>query len=267
MDPASAQAVQHVQHAAQAAGIQAQQITQTVPGAMQAAHTAVGGTSIWDLFWGATFTVKMVMLILLAASFWSWTIIFNKVMKLRKLTKAADFFEDAFWAGGSLDDLYDRVQAKASDPMSVIFCAAMREWRRSLAKGISRTTDLKSTLQQRIERVMHVTLSREVEMIERHMNFLATVGSTGMIIGLFGTVIGIMNSFEAIAAQQNANLAVVAPGIAEALFATAIGLVAAIPAMVAYNKLSGEINRYANRLDMFTSEFTAIISRQLEEAA
>lgn len=277
MDPAS-QAAQHIQHAAQAAGIQAQQLTQTVPGvvqnaipgAMPAAHTAqamTGGLSIWDLFWGATPVVKLVMLVLFAASFWSWAIIFSKVMKLRKLNNAADQFEDAFWAGGSLDDLYDRVQAKAIDPMSVIFCAAMREWRRSLAKGIARTGDLKSTLQQRIERVMHVTLSREVESIERHMSFLATVGSTGMIIGLFGTVIGIMNSFEAIAAQQNANLAVVAPGIAEALFATAIGLVAAIPAMVAYNKLSAEINRYANRLDMFTNEFTAIISRQLEEAA
>jgi len=267
MDPASIQAAQHVQAAAQAAGMQAQQLTQTIPGAVQATQAMTGGMSILDLFWGATPIVKLVMLILLAASFWSWTIIFSKVVKLRRLSSSADHFEDAFWSGGSLDDLYDRVHTKASDPMSVIFCAAMREWRRSLSKGIARTGELRSTLQQRIERVMQVTLSREVEAIEKHMSFLATVGSTGMIIGLFGTVIGIMNSFEAIAAQQNANLAVVAPGIAEALFATAIGLVAAIPAMVAYNKLSAEINRYANRLDMFTGEFTSIISRQLEEAA
>ncbi len=238
----------------------------------QAAHAGQqvaqhAGISIWDLFWGATPVVKLVMLVLVAASFWSWTIIFNKAMKLRKLHSSADHFEESFWSGGSLDDLYDRLHGKCYDPMSMIFCAAMREWRRSLSKGMMRTNDLRSTLQQRIERVMQVTLSREIEAVERHMGFLATVGSTGMIIGLFGTVVGIMNSFEAIAAQQNANLAVVAPGIAEALFATAIGLVAAIPAMVAYNKLSSDISRYANKLDTFVNEFTAIISRQLEEAA
>lgn len=250
----------------------AQVVQEPLQGAAQgiiqgASQHAPAGVSIWDLFWGATPVVKLVMLVLLAASVWSWTIIFNKVVKLRKLQKSADYFEESFWSGGSLDDLYDRLHGKAYDPMSLIFCSAMREWRRSLAKGMVRTNELRSTLQQRIERVMQVTLSREVETIEKYMGFLATVGSTGMIIGLFGTVIGIMNSFEAIAAQQNANLAVVAPGIAEALFATAIGLVAAIPAMVAYNKLSSDINRYANKLDTFVNEFTAIISRQLEEAA
>lgn len=245
----------HLQTAAQ----QVQPMVEQVP--------AQANMSMLDLFFGATPVVKLVMIVLLAASFWSWTIIFNKVVKLRRLRSLADQFEESFWSGGSLDDLYDRLHSKAFDPMSVIFCSAMREWRRSLSKGIVRTNELRSTLQQRIERVMQVTLSREVEGLEKNMGFLATVGSTGMIIGLFGTVIGIMNSFEAIAAQQNANLAVVAPGIAEALFATAIGLVAAIPAMVAYNKLSGDINRYANKLDTFVNEFTAIISRQLEEAA
>lgn len=240
---------------------QAPEVVQMLP---EQAHA---GVSMWDLFWGATPVVKLVMLILIVASFWSWTIIFSKVSKLRSLNKHANYFEEAFWSGGPLDDLYDRIQGKASDPMTMIFCAAMREWRRSLSKGMARGNELRSTLQQRIERVMQVTLAREVEQIERQMGFLATVGSTGMIIGLFGTVIGIMNSFESIAAQQNANLAVVAPGIAEALFATAIGLVAAIPAMVAYNKLSSDINRYANKLDTFTGEFTSIISRQLEEAA
>ncbi len=247
---------------AQAAGVAVQNMAGAA--ASPAAHS---GTSLWELFWGATPIVKAVMLILLVASFWSWTIIFNKVMKLRSLNSGADHFEEAFWSGGSLDELFERVQSRAKDPLCVIFCSAMREWRRSLSKGIARTGELRSTLQQRIERVMQVTLSREMESIEKHMGFLATVGSTGMIIGLFGTVIGIMNSFESIAAQQNANLAVVAPGIAEALFATAIGLVAAIPAMVAYNKLSSDINRYANRLDTFVGEFTSIISRQLEEAA
>jgi biopolymer transport protein TolQ len=225
------------------------------------------GLSAWALFWGATPVVKLVMIVLLAASFWCWTIIFNKVMKLRKLNASADSFEESFWSGGSLDDLYDRLQGRSFDPLSMIFCTAMREWRRSVSKGIIRTNELRSTLQQRIERVMQVTLSREMESLEKHMGFLATTASTGMIIGLFGTVLGIMNSFEAIAAQQNANLAVVAPGIAEALFATAIGLVAAIPATIAYNKISSDLNRYANRLDAFVNEFAAIISRQLEEAA
>lgn len=250
--------------AAQAAGVQAQNL---LPQAGTSAAAVAGNMSMWDLFWHATPVVKLVMLILLAASFWSWTIIFNKTMKLRNLNSSADQFEEAFWSGGSLDDLFERVQARAKDPIAVLFVTAMREWRRSVSKGIVRTGELRSTLQQRIERVMQVTLSRELESVERHMGFLATVGSTGMIIGLFGTVIGIMNSFESIAAQQNANLAVVAPGIAEALFATAIGLVAAIPAMVAYNKLSSDINRYANRLETFVGEFSSIISRQLEEAA
>lgn len=235
---------------------------------VQAAVSAVThNMSIWGLFWGATPVVKLVMLTLMGASFWCWTIIFNKVIKLRKLNASAHQFEEAFWSGGSLDDLFDRLQSRSYDPMSLIFCSAMREWRRSLSKGIVRGNELRSTLQQRIERVMHVSLSREMEALERHMGFLATTGSTGMIIGLFGTVLGIMNSFESIAAQQNASLAVVAPGIAEALFATAIGLVAAIPAMVAYNKISSDLNRYANRLDAFVNEFSAIISRQLEEAA
>lgn len=251
-----------MQNAALSATAQLTEVASTATSAK--AHV---GLSMWDLFWNATPVVKLVMLILVAASFWSWTIIFNKVMLLRKLRNNADQFEESFWSGGSLDDLYDRLHATSFDPMSVIFCSAMREWRRSLSKGIARTNELRSTLQQRIERVMQVTLSRELDGVERYMGFLATVGSTGMIIGLFGTVIGIMNSFEAIAAQQNANLAVVAPGIAEALFATAIGLVAAIPAMVAYNKLSSDINRYGNRLDTFVNEFTAIISRQLEEVA
>ena len=251
---------------AQSAGIAAGVHVQNMAGAAVTAPHAQG-TSLWELFWGATPVVKFVMLILLAASFWSWTIIFSKTMKMRSLNSMADQFEEAFWSGGALDDLFERVQARAKDPLCVIFCTAMREWRRSLAKGIIRTGELRSTLQQRIERVMQVTLSREMDGIEKHMGFLATVGSTGMIIGLFGTVIGIMNSFESIASQQNANLAVVAPGIAEALFATAIGLVAAIPAMVAYNKISSDINRYANRLDTFVGEFSSIISRQLEEAA
>lgn len=227
-------------------------------------HAAVSSMTMWDLFLGATPMVKFVMFGLVVASFWSWTIIFQKVMRIHKLNRAAENFEDAFWSGGSLDELYNRINNHPQDPMSSIFCAAMREWRRSISKGGLRSE--LGTLEQRIDRVMQMTLNREIEFVERHLGFLASLGSNGVIVGLFGTVLGIMGSFEEIAAKQNTNLAVVAPGIAEALFATAIGLVAAIPAAIAYNKISSDVNRYANRLDTFASEFGAIISRQLEEA-
>ncbi|MGD9613916.1 MAG: protein TolQ [Alphaproteobacteria bacterium] len=232
--------------------------------------TALVGTvtpsfSIFDLFLQSDSIVKLVMLILVIASFWSWAVIFDKVLRLRRLRQAASSFEDTFWSGGSLDDLYDRVGQRPIDPMSAVFAAAMREWRRSAAKGLLGTPGMRSSLQQRIERVMNVTVGREMDRVERFMGFLATVGSTAPFIGLFGTVWGIMNSFQAIAASKNTSLAVVAPGIAEALFATALGLVAAIPAVVAYNKLASDFGRYASRLEGFATEFSAILSRQLDE--
>ncbi len=221
--------------------------------------------SMFDLFLQSDSIVKLVLLILLVASFWSWAVIFDKVLRLRRLQQAASSFEDTFWSGGSLDDLYDRVGQRPIDPMSAVFAAAMREWRRSAAKGLLGTPGMRSSLQQRIERVMNVTVGREMDRVERFMSFLATVGSTAPFIGLFGTVWGIMNSFQAIAASKNTSLAVVAPGIAEALFATALGLVAAIPAVVAYNKLATDLGRYAGRLEGFATEFSAILSRQLDE--
>lgn len=230
-------------------------------------ETIEHGFSMMDMFWGADPIIKLVMLLLLAASFWSWAIIFQKTIRLRKLTATADQFEETFWSGGALDDLYDRINSRPQDPLSATFCAAMKEWRRSASKGISKTSDTRGTMQQRIERVMHLTINREMEDLERYLGFLASTGSTAPFVGLFGTVLGIMNSFQSIAIQQNTNLAVVAPGIAEALFATAIGLVAAIPAVIAYNKLSSDMNRYANRLEAFAGEFSGIISRQLEEGA
>jgi biopolymer transport protein TolQ len=233
---------------------------------------ALGGVvshdlSILGLFLQADIIVKVVMLLLLLASFWSWAVIFDKLMRLRRLRRDAATFEESFWSGGSLDDLYDRIGARPLDPMSAIFAAAMREWRRSAAKGLTGSDHLRSSLQDRIERVMGVTLGREMERLERFMAYLATVGSTAPFVGLFGTVWGIMNSFQSIAASKNTSLAVVAPGIAEALFATALGLVAAIPAVVAYNKLSTDFGRYAGRLEAFSSEFSAILSRQLDEKA
>jgi biopolymer transport protein TolQ len=220
---------------------------------------------MFDLFLQSDSIVKLVMLILLIASFWSWAVIFDKVLRLRRLQQAASSFEDTFWSGGSLDDLYDRVGQRPVDPMSAVFAAAMREWRRSAAKGLLGTPGMRLSLQQRIERVMNVTVGREMDRVERFMSFLATVGSTAPFVGLFGTVWGIMNSFQAIAASKNTSLAVVAPGIAEALFATALGLVAAIPAVVAYNKLATDFGRYASRLEGFATEFSAILSRQLDE--
>lgn len=237
------------------------------PAGVPVAPVAEGGLSLWGLFFGSEPIIMFVMILLIAASFWSWTIIIQKVTRIRKLNAAAEQFEEAFWSGGALDDLYDRIQARPQDPLSAIFCAAMREWRRSVSKGLVLSTDVQGTLHQRIERVMQLTLSREMDHLEKHMGILASTGSTAPFIGLFGTVLGIMNCFQSIGAQQNTTLAVVAPGMAEALFATAIGLVAAIPASVGYNKISGDLSRYANRLDAFANEFGAIISRQLEEQA
>lgn len=221
--------------------------------------------SIFGLFLQSDAIVKLVMLILLLASFWSWAIIFDKVMRIRRLRHAASSFEETFWSGGSLDDLYERVGQRPPDPMTAVFSSAMREWRRSAAKNLLGTPGMRASLQQRIERVMTVTVGREMERVERFMAFLATVGSTAPFVGLFGTVWGIMDSFQSIAASKNTSLAVVAPGIAESLFATALGLVAAIPAVIAYNKLATDFGRYAGRLEAFATEFSAILSRQLDE--
>jgi len=223
--------------------------------------------SMVTLFLRADIIVKFVMVALLGASFWCWAIIFDKILRLRQLYARADHFEETFWSGGSLEELYDRIGSRPLDPMSAVFVAAMREWRRSAAKGLSDREHARGALPGRIDRVMHVTVGREMDALERHIGVLASVGSTAPFIGLFGTVWGIMNSFQSIAATKNTSLAVVAPGIAEALFATALGLVAAIPAVIAYNKISNDLDRYAKRLENFSGEFGAILSRQLEEKA
>lgn len=232
---------------------------------LQLAGSISHDLSIVGLFLQSDAIVKLVMLILLLASFWSWAVIFDKVIRIRRLRHAASSFEETFWSGGSLDDLYEGVGQRPPDPMTAVFSSAMREWRRSAAKNLLGTPGMRASLQQRIERVMTVTVGREMERVERFMAFLATVGSTAPFVGLFGTVWGIMDSFQSIAASKNTSLAVVAPGIAESLFATALGLVAAIPAVIAYNKLATDFGRYAGRLEAFASEFSAILSRQLDE--
>ncbi len=222
-----------------------------------------GDLSLWGLFIEADIVVKLVMVALLAASVWVWAIVFEKYASLRRANREADTFEDRFWSGGSLDELYDQQGAKPSNPMAAVFGAAMGEWRRTAR--VAGADISHSGVRDRVDRAITVTIGREMERLERWMIFLASVGATAPFIGLFGTVWGIMHSFSAIAAMHNTNLAVVAPGIAEALFATAIGLVAAIPAVLAYNKISTDLSRFAGRLEGFGAEFGAILSRQSEE--
>jgi biopolymer transport protein TolQ len=229
------------------------------------AGSVSGDLSILSLVLRADLIVKLVLVLLVGSSIWSWAIIFDKVRRLRHVSAKANEFEEVFWSGGSLEDLYDRIGTKADHPMAVLFSSAMREWRRSGAHGLVDSDRLSTGVQERIGQVMRLTIARELDKLERYLGFLATVGSTAPFIGLFGTVWGIMNSFQSIAVSKNTSLAVVAPGIAEALFATALGLVAAIPAVVAYNKFSSDLNRFAGRLEGFAGEFSAILSRQLDE--
>ena len=219
--------------------------------------------SILSLFLRADPVVKAVIILLLLASIWCWAIIFDKLTGLRRLNARSTEFEQAFWSGNSLDDLYERISNQPRDPMSAVFVSAMREWRRTSTRD-SGGPESRVGIGDRIDRVMQITLDREMDRTEKNMTFLATTGSTAPFIGLFGTVWGIMNSFQAIAISKNTSLAVVAPGIAEALFATALGLLAAIPAVVAFNKLSKDMDRYAGRLDSFAGEFSAILSREMD---
>lgn len=225
-----------------------------------------GDLSIWGLVAQADLVVQLVMIVLVVSSVWCWAIIFDKVRYFRKLRQQATEFEERFWSGGSLEELYERLGEAPGHPLAALFVAAMKEWSHSAKRGINgQDGTAQANLQRRVDRVINVALAREMEALEKYMGFLATVGSTAPFVGLFGTVWGIMNSFQAIALTNNTSLAVVAPGIAEALLATALGLVAAIPAVVAYNKLSNDLGRYSGRLETFAGEFTALLSRQLSE--
>jgi biopolymer transport protein TolQ len=219
--------------------------------------------SIFGLFWAAHIVVKVVMLGLLIASVWVWAIVIDKTVLFNRSRHAMDRFEKNFWSGQSLEELYRSLSERPAYSMAALFVAAMREWKRSFESQVRSFAGL----QMRIEKVMEVTIAREIERLERRLLVLATVGSAGPFIGLFGTVWGIMTSFQSIAASKNTSLAVVAPGIAEALFATAIGLVAAIPATIFYNKFASEVNKQTQRLEGFADEFAAILSRQIDERA
>lgn len=219
--------------------------------------------SLVTLFLHAHFIVKLVMIGLAAASVWSWAIIINKTMALRSMAKSMDEFEDRFWSGQSLDELYRGLVNKTNDGFAALFIAAMTEWRRAF-EGSGRGF---ASLQTRIDKVLDVSISREVERLESKLLVLATIASVGPYIGLFGTVFGIMTTFRSIAASKNTSLAVVAPGIAEALFATAIALAAAIPANIFYNKFVRDAGKIQGRLESFADEFSAILSRQIDERA
>jgi biopolymer transport protein TolQ len=221
--------------------------------------------SLMGLFGHADIVGKLVILSLLIISVLTWAIIFDKMMKLKKLKAKAEYFEERFWSAGSLDMLYDKIKRPA-DPMQAVFVAGMKEWRSAQDKGLFVNPTSRANVQSRIDRMLSVTIGREMTMVETWMTFLASVGSVAPFIGLFGTVWGIMHSFIGIAQAQNTSLAVVAPGIAESLLATAVGLIAAIPATTAYNKFSTEIGRYGSRLDNFANDFTATLSRNLEDA-
>ena len=220
--------------------------------------------SILGLFGHADMLGKAVMLGLVIISVFTWGIIFDKMGKISRLKSRATFFEERFWSSGSLDALYDKIRRPA-DPMQAVFVAGMKEWRAAAEKGMMATSQGRSSVQARIDRMLQVTIGREMALIETWMTFLASVSSVAPFLGLFGTVWGIMHSFIGIAAAQNTSLAVVAPGIAEALLATAVGLIAAIPATAAYNKFSTEIGRYGARLENFANDFIATLSRNMEE--
>ncbi len=220
-----------------------------------------GGMSFLELFLQAHLVVQAVMIGLVLASVVSWAIVIEKFFAFRRARREADEFESLFWSGQSLEELYAGLSRERNISIAALFVAAMREWKRSVEGSIRAL----GGIQLRVEKVMDVTISREMERLERRLLFLATVGSTAPFVGLFGTVWGIMTSFQAIAVSKNTSLAVVAPGIAEALLATAIGLVAAIPAVIFYNKFSADAARMSQRLEAFADEFAAIVSRQIDQ--
>lgn len=219
--------------------------------------------SLLALFLRATWVVKIVMIMLIIASFWSWAIIIQKFFTYRAARSEGDAFEEAFWSGQPLDQIYDRVEKNPGSTAEKVFVAGMSEWKRSHRSD----GGLMANAQARIDRAMNVIIGRESDALMSGLTFLATVGSISPFVGLFGTVWGIKNSFQEIAAQQSTNLAVVAPGIAEALVATALGLLAAIPAVIFYNKLSGDAEKIVAEHETFAEEFSMILSRQLDREA
>ena len=236
-----------------------------VSGSMSATPQAVGGDSILGYFWSAGLLIKFVMIALLISSIWSWTVIITKYLKLKRLRADADYFEENFWSGAPLESLYKELKGAVFDPMSNAFCSAMAEWENFAGSHRKDEVTATKTLERRVDRAMQIAIRRDVDELEKGMAFLSSLGTNGVIIGLFGTVIGIFNGFKVIAMQQSASLAAVGPVISEALVTTAMGIFVAIPAALAYNQLSDSISKYVSRLETFAEEFGAIVSRQFDE--
>lgn len=216
--------------------------------------------TMWALFARATITVKIVMIMLIAASIWCWAVIIDKTMQYRRARAEADVFDRSFWSGEPLDALFDQIGADPDGQSEKIFAAGMTEWRRSHRQD----GGLIAGATARIDRSMDVAIAKEGSRLRKGLPVLATVGSTAPFVGLFGTVWGIMNAFIEIAEAQTTNLAVVAPGIAEALLATGLGLLAAIPAVIYYNKFSSDADQIVGGYEAFADEFATILSRQLD---
>lgn len=230
--------------------------------ALEAPQAEAVDFSVMAMFLKADWVVQSVMVLLVLASFWSWAIIVEKSVSLRRMAAGADAFEARFWSGQPLDELHAEIGRAPGSPIERVFVAGMREWRRSFGEA----GGLIPGTQARVDRAMTVAIARESERMTSRLSFLATTGSVSPFVGLFATVWGIKNSFESIAIQQNTNLAVVAPGIAEALLATALGLLAAIPAVVAYNRLSAVSEGLAQTLENFADEFSTILAREIDRA-
>lgn len=230
--------------------------------AQEAVGFATADFSLLSLFERADWVVKTVIIILVLSSLWSWTVIFEKIFILRRVRRQTDHFERVFWSDESPESIYRQVEHKTLHPMASVFVSAMREWARTnpVPNGSERAGML-----QRIERTISMGISREMARLEGRLLSLATIGSVAPFVGLFGTVWGIMDSFQAIALTQDTSLAVVAPGIAEALFATALGLLAAIPAVTAYNTFTNNLTHILNRLDHFGDAFITLVNRQIEQ--
>ena len=225
----------------------------------QAAQLAATDFSLWALFIRADIVVKLVIIGLIVASVMSWSISIEKIMTYRRVRQQAEEFEALFWSGETLQNIYRQLASGEASPSVRVFNAAMREWVRH--DGNRRKTEAAAIIPS-IERALTNAVAREMEALESRLLFLATVGAVAPFVGLFGTVWGIMNSFQAIAMSRDTNLAVVAPGIAEALFATGLGLLAAIPAVVAYNACAASVQRFASRLDHFADDFINLMARQ-----
>lgn len=225
----------------------------------QAMHQSL---SMYGMFMDSDIFMKALILSLLFASIWCWTIIFDKIRSFKKIRNAMKDFETKFWSGGSLENLYTTYVKTTTNPLASIFVAAIQEWRRSTKEGTNKKATIK--LSERVDKVMQIAIDKQVDKMETRMTFLASTGSVAPLLGLFGTVWGIMDAFNAIGATQSTNIAAVAPGVAEALFTTAVGLIAAIPAMIAYNKLTSDIDKLTQRMERFSDELGTILSRQAE---